>query len=228
MAEPPRALAHWLHPGLYSAESRRIQESFMNRCVSFRSLSLWTLRAAISCAALFASGCASDSVDDGTSTANLDSPEIGPLDGEVPDSESDGAQFSDFYKSNYPTIDAARRKFWNQPFGCAATASTALKLGGFDVKQVLVTNEVESQLKALKWRRITNMRALRPGDVVFTSKATSNAAGTYSHVFVFHNYMNGGTNYAMVSDNYGSNHSRNLFWNGPGDKSSSVVAYRAP
>ena len=134
-----------------------------------------------------------------------------------------GATFSRYYAGNYPAIRTAARKFWPNSFGCAAYASTALKMGGFGLKQVLLTNDVESQLKAKGWKTVTNLGALRAGDVVFTDKATSNVAGTYSHVYVFHKYASPG--YAIISDNNGNNISRNI---GPGPRSRSVVAYRAP
>jgi hypothetical protein len=138
---------------------------------------------------------------------------------------SAGAEFSTYYLDNYSTIDRERRKFWNQPFGCAATASTALKLGGFKVKQVLLTNDVESQLIKLGWTKITNLKALQAGDVVFASKSGSNVEGTYAHVFVFHTYTNSAKTYAKISDNNGGNISRNI---GPGPKTESEVAFRAP
>jgi hypothetical protein len=150
-----------------------------------------------------------------------------PPDVPVVGSGTAGAKFSEYYKNNYPAIDAERRKYHNESFGCAATASTALKMYGFSVVQRKVTNEVESQLIALKWTKVTDMKALKAGDVVFTDKATSNIAGTYSHVFVFHNYTGGGTTYAKVSDNYEGNHSRNIAYV-QGGRSKSVLAYRAP
>ncbi|NRA68033.1 MAG: hypothetical protein HRU19_26360 [Pseudobacteriovorax sp.] len=136
-----------------------------------------------------------------------------------------GTTFSQYYANNYGYIKKVARKFWSKPYGCAAYASSALKLAGFSIKQVLVTNDVESQLKKLGWTRITKMSQLAAGDVVFTDKATSNIAGTYSHVYVFHRYSNSAKTSAIISDNNGTRITRNVY---RGNRSRSVVAYRAP
>lgn len=82
-----------------------------------------------------------------------------------------GSRFGDFYLDNYPYISTEVRKFHRGSFGCAAFASTALKLAGYDISQVKVTNDLERQLINLGWTKITNLRALKKGDVVFTTKS---------------------------------------------------------
>ena len=138
--------------------------------------------------------------------------------------KSKGAYFNEYYDTNYYSVSKRAKQFWPNSFGCAAFASTALKMAGFKIKQVLITNEVESQLKRLGWKKITNMAALKPGDVVFTDKQTSNVPGTWSHVYVFHKYHNSKT--AIVNDNYGKRTKRNIY--GSGKFSVSKIAYRAP
>ncbi len=135
-----------------------------------------------------------------------------------------GQQFANYYFNNYQQIRDEARKFWSQPYGCAAYCSTALKMFGIKVTQVLITNEVEAQLKSLGWHKITDMRQLKPGDVVFTDKKTSNIAGTWSHVYVFRKYTDGSKKYAWVLDNYGQKKTRNI---GSGPRSRSIIAYRS-
>lgn len=126
-----------------------------------------------------------------------------------------------YYSNNYNQVRDAARRFWPNSFPCAAFASTALKMAGYPVKQVLLTNDVEKQLKGMGWQAVTNMNQLKPGDVVFTDKATSNVSGTYSHVYVYQG--SAGPGYARVLDNYGPGFKRNI---GPGGYSKSVIAYR--
>ena len=151
-------------------------------------------------------------------------PEPIPKPAPKPPTLSKGERFGKFYDSNYFAVQKKARQFWPNSFACAAFASTALKMAGYNVKQVLVTNEVESQLKRLGWKKITNMRALKGGDVVFTDKQTSNIPGTWSHVYVVQTYFD--RNHVVVNDNYGKRTKRNLF--GGGKYSISKVAYRAP
>ena len=135
-----------------------------------------------------------------------------------------GQQFADFYFNNYAQIRARARQFWPHSYGCAAYCSTALKTFGINIRQVLTTNEVENQLRSLGWKKITDMRQLEPGDVVFTDKATSNLPGTWSHVYIFRRYTDSLKRYAWVLDNYGQNKTRNI---GSGQRSRSILAYRS-
>ena len=135
------------------------------------------------------------------------------------------SDFADWYKKNYPTIKTEYRKFHQGSYGCAAIASTALKMYGINVRQVKLTNDVERQLKANNWTPITDMSKLQPGDVVFTG-GKSNVPGTYSHVYVFGGYTDSGKRRAVSIDNYGVG-TRNLYQGGDGDlKSPSVKAWR--
>ena len=140
-----------------------------------------------------------------------------------PPSKTQGAAFSARYLSEYSTIKGKVDDFYRGSFRCAAFASTALRHAGFNVTQKLITNEVETQLKGLGWTKVTDMGALRAGDVVFTDKATSNVPNTWSHVYVFHRYD--GKGIAIISDNNGNGIRRNV---GSGVQSTSKVAYRAP
>ena len=137
------------------------------------------------------------------------------------DPKTVGAQFSQYYQNQYQTIYREAKEFWPNAYGCAAFASTALKLFGFDIDQVLVTNPLETQVIALGWQKITNLALLEPGDLVFTDKRTSNIPNTWSHVYVFHSFVNQRT--VTMSDNNGNRIRRNL-WGGP--QSNSIVAYR--
>lgn len=134
-----------------------------------------------------------------------------------------GAWIAKYYKNNYWTIKNEVKKFHRGSYGCAAYASTALKMAGVNVRQVKSTNQLANQLDNLGWRWTKNMGALKPGDVVFTDPKTSNLDGTYSHVYIFQRYD--GPNYAIVTDNYGREVRRNI---GRGRRSRSVIAYRPP
>ena len=130
-----------------------------------------------------------------------------------------------YYEANYQSIKTDARKFWPNSYACAAFASTALKRYGFDVKQVLVTNEIEEQILRLGFTTISDLAQLLPGDLVFTTKSTSNIPGTYSHVFVFNGYA-GSQSKAFAIDNYKSRYVRNI--DGNGGYSQAVIAYRPP
>ncbi len=132
-----------------------------------------------------------------------------------------GSDFADFYRDNYADVRTKAREFWPNSYGCAAFASTALKLAGYPVQQVLITNELETQLIDMGWRPILDMSRLQAGDIVFTDKESSNIPGTFSHVYVFDHYAD--THTAVVLDNYGLLTQRNL---GAGSFSRSVLAYR--
>ena len=136
-----------------------------------------------------------------------------------------GQWFADYYVNNYSAIIAERNKYYSSSYSCAATASTALKMAGYGITQVLITNDVESQLINKGWKKITNMGALLPGDVVFTDKSVSNIPGTYSHVQVFIKYSNSAKTYAYITDNNGNMLNVNLY---SGSWPTSVVAYRVP
>lgn len=140
----------------------------------------------------------------------------------TPDQEPSGAAFGDYYKNNYRSIASKAEEFFSGSYSCAAFASTAFKMAGFKVRQVTVTNDVESQLISLGWSKITNLRKLQKGDVVFATKEGSNIPGTYAHVFVFQSYAQG-TSDAWVTDNYGQLTQRNLF---EGPRSPAVHAFR--
>jgi hypothetical protein len=135
-----------------------------------------------------------------------------------------GQQFADYYFNNYGQISTRARQFWPNANGCAAYCSTALKMFGINVHQVLITNEVETKLRSLGWKKIIDMGQLEPGDVVFTDKQTSNIPGTWSHVYVFRQYTDNSKKYAWVLDNYGQNLTRNI---GSGPRSRSIIAYRS-
>jgi hypothetical protein len=131
--------------------------------------------------------------------------------------------FGTWYSQNYKSVVDEVRTFHQGAYGCAAFASTALKMFGFSVTPKKVTNELEIQLIRQGWIKISDMEALEQGDVVFTDKATSNLQGTYSHVYIFQNYE--GKGYGRITDNKGNRILRNI---GPGPRSRSVIAYRAP
>ena len=133
-----------------------------------------------------------------------------------------GDRMAEFYRNNYSRIQKEVATFHTGSYGCAAYASTALKLYGFPIKQVKVTNQLENQLKEKGWKKITDLTKLQKGDVVFTSKSTSNIPGTWSHVYVFQGYLSG-RRYAYVTDNYGKYGQRNIY---AGSRSPSVIAYR--
>ena len=139
------------------------------------------------------------------------------------ETQESGLWFGEYYRTNYSQISAKVKKFHQGSFGCAAFASTALKEAGFSITQVKVTNDLERQLIKLNWNKITDLTSLVKGDVVFTTKSTSNLPGTYSHVYVFQAYSRGRSE-AYVTDNYGAYVRRNIF-NGP--RSPSVIAYRS-
>jgi len=137
------------------------------------------------------------------------------------DLDLNGVTFGNWYKDNYSKVAAETKKIHQGAFGCAATASTALKLYGYSIIQKKVTNEIESQLIKKGWTAIKDMKKLKKGDVVFTDKATSNIPGTYSHVYVFQYYE--GNGFARITDNNGNLILRNI---GTGQRSKSVIAYR--
>lgn len=164
------------------------------------------------------SGKSGSSSSGSSPKAGKDPGKTPPKPGRKPDPKRNLATY---YSNNYSQVRDAARRFWPHSYGCAAFASTALKMAGYPVKQVLLTNDVEKQLKGMGWQAVTHMNQLKPGDVVFTDKATSNVAGTYSHVYVYQG--SAGPGYARVLDNYGSGFKRNI---GAGGYSRSVIAYR--
>lgn len=138
--------------------------------------------------------------------------------------EASSRNIAKHYYNNYNRIRAKARQFWPNSFACAAFASTALQDYGLPVEQVLVTNEVESQLKRLGFIAIRDMSQLRVGDIVFASKQGSNLPGTYAHVFVFNGYTSNRRS-AYAIDNYNRSYVRNLY---AGGYTHSVIAYRKP
>ena len=162
--------------------------------------------------------CAFGSVSSGA-VAHIYRPELKSFSGFQPDTN-----LASHYWQNYNRIKAKAKKFWPRSFACAAFASTALKDYGVGVRQVLVTNDLESQLIRQGFRKISNMNQLVVGDVVFASKIDSNIPGTYAHVYVFNGYT-ANRQSAIAIDNYNRSYQRNLY---SGQYTRSVVAYRKP
>lgn len=154
------------------------------------------------------------------------SPVVDPIKKILPKKEkAPGQVFVDAYKADYSQITKKVNAFYAQgsKWGCAAYASTALKQFKLPIKQVLVTNELEQQFLALGYKKV-NLSLLKPGDVVFTTKADSNLKGTYSHVFVHGGYTGPLRRESLATDNYTSEYVRTL--GGNKTYSKAVVAYR--
>jgi hypothetical protein len=97
--------------------------------------------------------------------------------------------------------------------GCVAFASTALRAVGvaipLDEKREgagvsRITYAFSSYLENdLAWVRVSETASLAPGDLVFTT-------GWPDHVFMFHSWQSKKKQIAIVVDNYGAAHQREL------------------
>ena len=139
-----------------------------------------------------------------------------------------GTGFLNFFKKNYETISGEAQKFFadGTTNSAAAYSSTALKLAGYNVNQVNLTNQLEGELLRLKWKRVSTL-LLQKGDVVFTTKEGSGISGTYSHVFIHGGYTGPLRRFSRATDNQGVSYERNLFFQ-KGGKTKAIFAYRPP
>ncbi|MBZ0236599.1 MAG: hypothetical protein K8M05_30005 [Deltaproteobacteria bacterium] len=134
---------------------------------------------------------------------------------------STGDELSRYVSS--PRNDRAVRrevKRWHRTLtnGCVAYASTALRHLGVDIaEQGKLDGDGISRLTRgfsrhledhLGWRRVTDARALRPGDLVFTVDVVPEYP---AHVFVFHGWVDRRRAIARISDNTGHRKPRPLF-----------------
>lgn len=104
--------------------------------------------------------------------------------------------------------------------GCVAYASTALRHTGVAIDErgkldgdgiSRLTRGFSRHLQdALGWRRVDDARALRPGDLVFTTDVAC-CPGYPAHVFVFHGWADRKRLVARISDNTGHRKARPLF-----------------
>lgn len=134
---------------------------------------------------------------------------------------------------------AVRRevKRWHHTMtnGCVAYASTALRHVGVDIDEKgkldgdgisRLTRGFSRHLEQhLGWTRITDAKALRPGDLVFTVDVIPEYP---AHVFVFHGWVDKRRAIARISDNTGHKKSRPLFPGPDSDIDPFAYALRAP
>lgn len=139
-----------------------------------------------------------------------------------------------------PSNDRAVRrevKRWHRTMtnGCVAYASTALRHVGVDIDEKgkldgdgisRLTRGFSRHLEEkLGWQRVTDARALRPGDLVFTVDVVPEYP---AHVFVFHGWIDRRRAIARISDNTGHKKSRPLFPGAGSDIDPFAYALRAP
>ena len=74
---------------------------------------------------------------------------------------ADNATFGNWYRDNYSKVVSTTKQFHTGAFGCAATATTALKLFGHSIVQKKVTNDLETQLIKKGWAVIKDMNKLK-------------------------------------------------------------------
>ncbi len=108
--------------------------------------------------------------------------------------------------------------------GCVAFMSTALRQVGYSVPKhgrdargegiSLVTRPFSNYLEGqLGFQRINDARALKPGDVVFTTDAPR-WPGYPAHTYMFQSWADQSQGLAYVVDNQGSTHIRNIWQHG--------------
>lgn len=151
---------------------------------------------------------------------------------------STGDELSRYVSS--PKNDRALRrevKRWHRTLqnGCVAYASTALRHLGVDVDErgkldgdgiSRLTRGFSRHLEEhLGWRRLTDARALRPGDLVFTVDVVPDYP---AHVFVFHGWVDRRRAVARISDNTGHRKARPLFPRAGSGVDPFAYALRAP
>lgn len=119
--------------------------------------------------------------------------------------------------------------------GCVAYASTALRHVGVDIDEKgkldgdgisRLTRGFSRHLEQhLGWTRVTDAKALRPGDLVFTVDVIPEYP---AHVFVFHGWIDKRRAIARISDNTGHKKSRPLFPARDSEIDPFAYALRAP
>ncbi len=133
-----------------------------------------------------------------------------------------GAKFVESYQNSYEKI-AHDIGFTTN--ACARYVSEALYRNGIKVDpNEAWAQKVSSQLRDLGWTKITDHKALNPGDVIFTADASTFVDGQSPHVFVFVKYA-GNLNDSIALDNQGNGYVRNL---DEGPKTPFWYAYRKP
>jgi hypothetical protein len=163
---------------------------------------LETLNNDISCHSnRWSSDLLSDLLEEIKKTPNPE-PIIEPVEGNEP--------FRHWYRENY--IDVKRNVlswYGTTSDGCAAFATTALQMYGFDVKKETWAPTLRKNLHEKGWKHITDAALLLPGDVVFTEDPVSMQTGETGHVFIFDSYS--GPRHAIALENQGSSLKRNLY-----------------
>ena len=120
---------------------------------------------------------------------------------------------------------------------CVAFMSTALRNAGLPVPRSLNSKgyNISTWTAALSeyleftvgWSRVTTLRDLSPGDIVFTLDIDG-SRGTPAHVFLFVEWIDDASSWARVVDNQGFLHKRNLSSYNGGNFTPFQYALRAP
>lgn len=109
--------------------------------------------------------------------------------------------------------------------GCAAFASTALRMVGVNIPYMTFAPSLADTLGSAGWIKVKDHRALKPGDLVFTRDWQTTFDGYTNHVFVFAGYA-GDTSVGYAIDNQGNGYQRAL--NNSSKYSVFWFAYRHP
>jgi len=143
------------------------------------------------------------------------------------DGSHSGNRLAEYYSnsSNYRNVyNDVMGWYGTTSNGCVAFMSTALRQVGYSVPKhgrdargegiSLVTRPFSNYLEGqLGFQRINDARALKPGDVVFTTDAPR-WPGYPAHTYMFQSWADQSQGLAYVVDNQGSTHIRNIWQHG--------------
>lgn len=96
---------------------------------------------------------------------------------------------------------------------CVYFLSEVLRKNDYSVpNSVCNTGQLISYLKARGWSKSTDYKALRPGDICFTTDEKGNKNGVPSHTYIFMGWVKQGSyDYAYVCDNQAKDYGGKIY-----------------
>lgn len=96
---------------------------------------------------------------------------------------------------------------------CVYFVAEVFRQNGISIsKNTANTSQLLDTLGTLKWKKNTNYKKLRPGDLVFTTDEYGNKEGIPSHTYVFMNWVEEGNyEYAYICDNQAKDYNNMIY-----------------